>query len=188
MPLKKHAYLNAIVNAAQESIASPESKLSTTCKQEILLADDDATLMSPAPGMSPNHQEMKDTSSHAAALICPNLKDGIEASDAQCLELLKNAIIEKDEDVSYILFNSIFDLICLFCFYFYHTNSFLPILLPMLLPPMLLPLMLRVMSTTKIFPRDAAGDSSKATNNKETDLNNNHHEKSRPTPPKSISS
>ena len=107
MPLEKHAnaYLNAIVNATQKSIASPETKLSTTCKQEILLADDDATLTSPAPGMrgmSPSHQEMKDTSSHAGALICPNLKDGIEASDAQCLELLKNAMIEKDdEEVSY---------------------------------------------------------------------------------------
>ena len=76
MPLEKHACLIAIVNAAQESIASPESKLST----------------------------------HAAALICPNLKDGIEASNAQCLELLKNATIEKDEeDVSSILFYSIFD-------------------------------------------------------------------------------
>ena len=92
MPLEKHAYLNAILDAAQESIASPESKL---------------TLTSPAPGMSPSHQEMKDTS--LPALICPNLKDGIEASNAQCLELLKNATIEKDEDVSYILFYSIFD-------------------------------------------------------------------------------
>ena len=111
MPLEKHAYLIAIVNAAQESIASPESKLSTTCRQGILLADDDATLMSPAPGMSPSHQEMKDTSSHAAASICPKLKNDIGAySDAQCLELLKNATIEKDEeDVSSILFYSIFD-------------------------------------------------------------------------------
>ena len=107
MPLEKHACLIAIVNAAQESIASPESKLSTTCKQAILLADNDATVISPAPGMSPSHQEMKDTS--LPALICPNLKDGIEASNAQCLELLKNATIEKDEDVSYILFYSIFD-------------------------------------------------------------------------------
>ena len=118
MPLKKHACLIAIVNAAQESIASPESKLSTPCKQAILLKDDDATLMSPAPGMSPSHQEMKDTSLHAAALICPNLKDGIEASNAQCLELLKNATIEKDEeDVSSILFYSIFDWVVFFLFY-----------------------------------------------------------------------
>ena len=108
MSLKKHAnaYLNAIVNATQESIASPDPKLSTTCRQQaILLADDDATLTSPAPGMhgmSPSHQEMKDTNSHTGALICPNLKDGIEAySDAQILELLTNITIEKDEDVSY---------------------------------------------------------------------------------------
>ena len=114
MPLKKHACLIAIVNAAQESIASPESKLSTPCT--ILLKDDDATPTSPAPAMSPSHQEMKDTSLHAAALICPNLKDGIEASNAQCLELLKNATIEKDEeDVSSILFNSTFDWVFLFC-------------------------------------------------------------------------
>ena len=91
MPLEKHAYLNAILDAAQESIASPESKL---------------TLTSPAPGMSPSHQEMKDTNLHTAALICPILKDGIEASNVQCLELLKNATIE---EVSSILFNSIFD-------------------------------------------------------------------------------
>ena len=102
MPLEKHACLIAIVNAAQESIASPESKLSIPCKQAILLKDDDATLTSPAPGRSPSHQEMEDTSLHAAALICPKLKNGIEASDAQCLELLKNAMIEKDdEEVSY---------------------------------------------------------------------------------------
>jgi hypothetical protein len=106
MPLKKHACLIAIVNAAQESIASPDSKLSTPGnqgKQAILLADDDATLISPAPGMpgmSPSHQEMKDTSSHAATSICPKLKNDIGAySDAQCLlELLKNITIEKDEE------------------------------------------------------------------------------------------
>ena len=101
-----------------QSIAFLKFKLSTACKQGILLADNDATPTSPAPGMSPSHQEMKDTSSHAGALICPNLKDGIEASDAQCLELLKTATIEKDEEeVSSILFNSIFDLSCFFfCF------------------------------------------------------------------------
>ena len=99
MSLEKHACLIAIVNVAQESIASPsESKLSIPCKQAILLKDDDATLTSPAPGMSPSHQEMKDTSLHAAASICPNLKDGIEASNTQCLELLKNATIEKDDE------------------------------------------------------------------------------------------
>ena len=87
-----------------QSVVFLKFKLSTTCGQEILLADDDGTLTSPAPGMLPSHQEMKDTSLHAAALICSKLKNGIEASDAQCLELLKNATIEKDEDVSYICF------------------------------------------------------------------------------------
>ena len=97
-----------------QSIAFLKFKLATTCtgiyRQKNLLADDDATLTFPAPGISPSHQEMEDTSLHAAALICPNLKDGIEASNAQCLELLKNATIEKDEeDVSSILFYSIFE-------------------------------------------------------------------------------
>ena len=111
---KPGACLIAIIDhpnqTTTQSVAFVKFKLSIdTTKQGILLADNDATLTSPAPVISPSHQEMKDTSLHAAALICPNLKDGIEASDAQCLELLKNAIIEKDEDVSYILFNSIFD-------------------------------------------------------------------------------
>ena len=102
---KQGACFIAIVN-------HPDPNQTTTCKEAILLKDDDATLTSPAPGRSPSHQEMEDTSLHAAALICPKLKNGIEASDAQCLELLKNAMIEKDdEEVSYtvILFNSIFD-------------------------------------------------------------------------------
>ena len=105
---KQGACFIAIVN-------HPDPNQTTTCKEAILLKDDDATLTSPAPGRSPSHQKMEDTSLHAGALICSKLKNGIEASDAQCLELLKNATIEKDEDVSYILFNSIFYLDVLFC-------------------------------------------------------------------------
>ena len=88
---KQGACFIAIVN-------HPDPNQTTTCKEAILL------------------KEMEDTSLHAAALICPKLKDDIEACNAQCLELLKNATIEKDEeDVSSILFNSIFDWVFLFC-------------------------------------------------------------------------
>ena len=109
---KQGACLIAVINhpnqTTTQSIAFLKFKLSTACKQAILLADNDATLTSPAPGMSPSHQEMKDTSSHAAALICPKLKNDIGASDTQHLKLLTNATIEEDEEVS-IFFNSIFD-------------------------------------------------------------------------------
>ena len=102
---KQGACLIAIVDhpdqTTTQSVAFVKFKLSIdTTKQGILLADNDATLTSPAPGMSPSHQEMKDTSLHAAASICPNLKDGIEASNTQCLMLLKNVTIEEDEEVS----------------------------------------------------------------------------------------
>ena len=61
---------------------------------------------------------------------------------------------------------------------------------------LLLPPMLRVKPTAnnsppKILPNhnDDSNVSSKATDNKEADLNNDHHEReSRPTPPKLISS
>ena len=72
------------------------------------------------------------------------------------------------------------------------------LLMLLLLPPMLLllPPMLRVMPMTnktppKILPNhnDDSDVSSKATDNKEAELNNDHHErKCRPPPPKLISS
>ena len=79
------------------------STLCTGIDRHRILADDGATLTSPgAPGMSPSHQKMKDTSLHAAASISPKLKDGIEASDDQHMKLLKNVTIEKDEEVSIV--------------------------------------------------------------------------------------
>ena len=91
-----------------QSIAFLKFKLaSTLCtgidRHRILLADDGATLTSPgAPGMSPSHQKMEESSFHAAASIFPKLKDGIEASDDQHVKLLKNVTIEKDEEVSIV--------------------------------------------------------------------------------------
>ena len=120
---KQGACLIAIVDHPNQptthSVAFVKFKLSTTstCKQEISLADDDATLTSPAPGMSPSHQEMEDTSSHAAASFCPNLKDGIEASNTQCLKLSKlltNVTIEEDEEVSIFLIPFFTELFILF--------------------------------------------------------------------------
>ena len=81
---------------------------------------DDARLTSPAPGMSPSHQEMEDTSLHAAASICPKLKNDIGASDTQHLKLLTNATIEEDEEVRFFFNSFLTELFILFLLYLYH--------------------------------------------------------------------
>ena len=102
LPLEKPCLIAATVDAAQSDAIPdiPKSKLSRN-KQATLLADNDAKLNSPSRGtspQSPRHQEINDTSLHAA-LICPIKHDIVGPSDdAQRSKLLST---NADPVVSY---------------------------------------------------------------------------------------